>query len=209
MKILDFLFLDKDLCYLCQDKKIEKYYLCEDCLDKLDRVSNEFRIENYPTYAIYFYNKTMANLIASYKFNRETSLRDIFGQMIYTFGNENNLFDVDYILPVPSYKKTIEKRGFDHIKLICDYFIEKIDAKYLEDFDKIKPTKAQHMLSKAEREKNLKGAFLLKKDLNGKSVLIIDDIITSGNTVKEIIKLLKQNNVGDIKVLGLASSHRI
>jgi competence protein ComFC len=207
--MIDFLFLDEDLCYSCKENQAYKYKLCPECLAKLDYVDNSFKIIGYEASVIYFYNDFMAHLIADYKFNRNTSLYKVFGQMVYEYGKDKGLFDCDYILAAPSSKATLNKRGFDHIKLIIDYFIDKITPSYLEEFVKIKKTKSQHTLDLNKRNKNLEGAFQLNKDIGGKSVLIFDDIITSGNTVKEIIKTLEKNQVKDIKILSLSSSHRV
>ncbi|WP_311492337.1 phosphoribosyltransferase family protein, partial [uncultured Anaerococcus sp.] len=69
--------------------------------------------------------------------------------------------------------------------------------------------KAQHDLGKEDRTKNLLGAFKLDKDLTGKSVLIIDDLVTTGNTSLEMIRVLERANVKDIKILALASEKRV
>lgn len=209
--MIDFLFLDRDTCYWCKSEKITKFYLCENCLSKLDYVDNKFEIDGYQTHAIYFYNKFIANMVSNYKFNRNTSLFRVFGSMVENYIEESNriFLDYDYLLPVPSSKKTLNNRGFDHIKLISNYFIKKYNMNYLNSFEKMKDTKSQHTLNLEDRMYNLNGAFYCKKNLEKKSVLIFDDIITSGNTVREIIKELKKNEVGDIKILCLTSSHRV
>ncbi len=129
--------------------------------------------------------------------------------MVYDYGIKKNLFDCDYILPSPSSRKTLINRGFDHIRLITDDFIDKIKPVYLDDFIKVKDTRAQHDLGKEARSTNLIGAFRLDKDLTGKSVLIIDDLVTTGNTSLEMIRVLEQANVKDIKILALASERRV
>lgn len=209
--MIDFLFLDKDICYGCKSEEISDYFLCESCLNKLDYVDNHFKIEGYEANAIYFYNKFIANMIGDYKFNRNTSLYKVFGSMVdsYLKNSKEDFLDIDFVLPTPSTLRTINKRGFDHIKLITDYFVDKNKLTYLEDFKKIKDTKAQHTLKLEERSKNLKGSFACNKNLEGKSVLIFDDIITSGNTIKEMIKVLENRGSKNIKILSLSSSHKV
>ena len=207
--LIDYLFLDKNTCSFCQSEYIYKYGLCRDCYDRLDYVDNRFLLTQYKCYAIYFYNEFFKAMIAKYKFERKTEFSRIFAEMIYDYGMDKNLFDVDYILPAPSSKKTIINRGFDHIRMITDDFIGKISPTYLDEFEKIKDTKAQHDLGKEARSKNLIGAFSLKKDLTGKSVLIIDDLVTTGNTSLEMIKVLEEKNVKEVKILALASEKRV
>ncbi|WP_394011601.1 ComF family protein [Anaerococcus cruorum] len=207
--VIDLLFLDKNMCYSCKQNKIVAHFLCKYCLKKLDYVANKFSLENYEAHAVYFYNESMKKLIGDYKFNRNTSLAKVFASIIYDYARVNNLFDCDYILPSPSSKSTINKRGFDHIKTITDHFIKDTECLYLNDFKKIKNTKAQHNLNKEDRAYNLIDAFSYDKDLTGKSVLLIDDLVTTGNTAMEILRVLENCNIKEVKVLAITSEHRV
>lgn len=207
--LIDYLFLDENTCNFCHSEYIYKYGLCRECFDKLDYVDNRFLVGSYDCYVIYFYNEFMKSIIGKYKFERKTEFSKIFSKIIYDYGRDKNLFDVDYILPSLSSRKTLINRGFDHIRMITDDFIDKINPVYLEGFKKIKDTKAQHELDRQARSKNLLDAFTFERDLTGKSVLIIDDLVTTGNTSLEIIKVLEKSNVKDIKILALASEKRV
>lgn len=207
--LIDYLFLDENTCNFCHSEYIYKYGLCRECFDKLDYVDNRFLVGSYDCYVIYFYNEFMKSIIGKYKFERKTEFSKIFSKIIYEYGRDKNLFDVDFILTSPSSRKTLINRGFDHIKMITDDFIDKINPVYLDGFKKIKNTKAQHELDRDARSKNLLGAFSLETDLTGKSVLIIDDMVTTGETSLEIIKVLEKSNVKDIKILALASEKRV
>lgn len=207
--MIDLLFLDKNTCYSCKKNEIVSHFLCEKCLTNLDFVSNTFNIDKHQAHAIYFYNEAMKKLIGDYKFNRNTSLSRVFASFIYDYALANNLFSCDYILPSPSSKATLNSRGFDHIKMITDHFINNVSCKYLDDFKKVRNTKAQHNLNKEDRADNLIDAFSYNKNLTGKSVLLIDDLITTGNTALEIIKVLEKNNINEVKVLAITSERRV
>lgn len=203
--MIDLLFLDRGICYACQRNPISKYNLCQDCLDKLDYLANEFKVSGNTCYSIYFYNDFMKRLIGSYKFNRNTSLADTFARMAVDFIREKSLTDFDYILASPSSRKTLNYRGFDHIGLIVDYISRQLNIKKLDNFKKIKNTKAQHTLTKEERIDNLSGAFSLDMDIEGARVLLVDDLITTANTVLEIIKELKKRKASEVVSLAIAS----
>lgn len=207
--IFDLIFQDENICLFCGENIQDKFFLCDDCISKLDYVDNEFYILSYKARALYFYNDFMAKLIADYKLNRNTSLYKIFGSMIYEYIRQKNLLDFDYLLCTPSSKSVLNKRGFDHIRLICNYFIKETKMTYLNSFKKIKNTKPQHSLSKTDRSKNLKDSFAIDIDLSGKAVLIFDDIITSSSTCKEIIRTLEKKNPKKIEILALSSSHKV
>lgn len=194
---------------MCKENPIVHHYLCADCLKRLDYVANKFQVGDYKAHAVYFYNEPMRKLIADYKFNRNTALSKVFASILYDYGRVNKLFDVDYIIASPSSNNTINSRGFDHIKMITDHFIEDIGPSYLQGFSKIKNTLAQHMLGKDDRALNLRGAFENKIDLTDKSVLIIDDLITTGNTALEMIRELEKSNLKEATALSIASEHRI
>lgn len=207
--MIDFLFLDKGICFSCKKETIYKYNLCKDCLDKLDFTGNKFKLSGNTCYSLYFYNDFMKKLIADYKFTRNTSLKEVFSDMIYRFLVDKNLTDFDYILASPSSKKTVNKRGFDHINLIVDDFSDKLGIKKLDEFKKIKNTKSQHTLNRLKRSENLKGAFKLDKDIKGSRILLIDDLITTGNTALEIIKELKNKGASEVVTLAICSERSI
>lgn len=203
--MIDLLFLDKGTCYACQREEIVKYNLCQSCMDKLDYLANEFKVSGNTCYSIYFYNDFMKKLIGSYKFNRNTSLADTFARMAVDFIREKSLTNFDYILASPSSRKTLNHRGFDHIGLIVDYISRELNIEKLDDFKKIKNTRAQHTLTKEERIDNLRGAFSLDRDIEGARILLVDDLITTANTVLEIIRELKKRKASEIVSLAIAS----
>lgn len=71
---------------------------------------------------------------------------------------------------------------------------------------RVRPTKVQAGLSRRERRLNLKGAFELSrwKDVEGKTVLLVDDVFTTGATLNECAKILKSNGARRVNVLTLA-----
>lgn len=121
----------------------------------------------------------------------------------------NNFFESfsDFIfLPVPSHYSKVKKRGFDHTKELAETLAKTLKAKYcLNLIVKKRKTMPQAKLSKKERQNNLLGAFAINENINfsvkNKNFLIIDDVFTTGATMDEIAKILKQN--GANKVWGL------
>ena len=86
--------------------------------------------------------------------------------------------------------------------LVCEEFCKMIGYDYdLKSLVRNRETAPQYKLSGKEREKNLKNAFsLLKKDLK-QPILLLDDISTTGTTIREIIKVLRQNEIENITTL--------
>lgn len=98
-------------------------------------------------------------------------------------------------------------RGYNQTELITDILCEKLSITNGKNYiSKIKNTKVQSTLDYNGRKENIKNAFLVnnKNELYGKKVIIFDDICTTGSTVNEIAKILKNVGVNNILVIVLA-----
>ncbi len=128
-----------------------------------------------------------------------------------SFGNmevlSNNNFSL--VTCVPLHKSRLKKRGFNQSSLIAERVAEYLRIPFDENvLKRIRNTKIQSGLVRKERVKNTKGAFEVrilesevKSQMKGKKVLLIDDVWTTGSTMRECIKVMKRN--GAKKVWGL------
>ena len=100
----------------------------------------------------------------------------------------------DIITAVPMHPKDQRIREYNQSELLAKALGKVLDIPYQNTLQKIKHTKKQHHLKHAERKTNLSGAFALidREIVKGKRVLIVDDIITSGNTLKACCKTLSR-----------------
>ena len=125
-----------------------------------------------------------------------------------TFSN----FIEPIIIPVPITKKRKVERGFNQSERLSIY-IDKLDRGHnfgvkLGLLEKVKETPKQSLSkSRSERLENLKGSFKVKEpeQIRGRNIIILDDVITTGATMREIKKCLKQ--AGARKVVGVAVAH--
>ena len=114
---------------------------------------------------------------------------------------------IDLIFYVPLHKKKLRTRGFDQAFLIAKEISKLSNISLKTDFlFKKKDTPPQAALKKQIRIKNLKGAFHVKDSsfLEEKNVLLVDDVITTGATVNECSKVLKQHGTNRVEVFTLA-----
>ena len=97
-------------------------------------------------------------------------------------------------------KKHKKERGFNQASVLAKKLSEVLDIPFLETVAKVKETKTQHTLSRAERLVNAKGAFsvLNKESILGKSILFCDDILTTGSTMKECALALYDSGVKEV-----------
>lgn len=118
--------------------------------------------------------------------------------------------DMDLLLPVPLTYNRMRRRGFNQSALLAKELGSRLKIPVRERIlVKVTDTPAQAGLSKAERGENLKDSFRVadKQALRGKTVLLIDDVFTTGNTVSYIAAVMRQAGVGQVFVLTVATGH--
>jgi ComF family protein len=114
---------------------------------------------------------------------------------------------LDLLIAVPLHPRRLKERGFNQAFLLAKELSRRTGIPSLKTIlRKNKPTLPQVDLSGAEREKGLRGAFHVveKKELLGKSVLLVDDVYTTGATVNECSKVLVKGGARKVDVLTLA-----
>lgn len=108
----------------------------------------------------------------------------------------------DFILPVPLSFKRLQERGYNQSLLILWGYLG--IKKPLNILQRIKHSRPQSELSGKERLENVKGAFKAKKDFQNKSVLLLDDVMTTGVTLREASKELKKAGAQKVDLLVFA-----
>jgi competence protein ComFC len=101
----------------------------------------------------------------------------------------------------------LKSRGFNQAKLICQYFNKYLRLPVFDSMEKIKETGSQaEIKDKKQRSLNQKGVFDItkKKEVINNNFIIVDDVVTTGATVREICRLLKRCGAKKVYVLTLA-----
>lgn len=110
-------------------------------------------------------------------------------------------------MPVPISKKRDKERGYNQSTLIARELSKLLNLKLVTNcLYKTKNVIEQSKLTKEKREENIQGVYSLKniEKLENKKVLLFDDIYTTGSTVNECCKILRQASVKEIAVLTIA-----
>ena len=177
-----------------------KIAICGACQKEMNPKYISFKINTYDGLSIYDYNPFIRQLIYQYKGCYDYELFDVFINSLYT---ELKLHYLNYaLIPIPSFKNDDEERGFNHVKEI----FKNLGLKTLDILEKTEKHK-QATSSVEEREKVYKVLALKEKpDLRKTKVLIVDDIYTTGATMKSAINLLEKLNPKAIKVLVIAKT---
>ena len=143
-------------------------------------------------YYVWDYNEYFKKLIFNYKYKRKKKISKLIAELIYKeFYYVLEKEKIDVVVSVPINKKRKNERGFNQV----DEILKALKIKYVE-IERIKNTKKMHkILDEKQREENVKGSFAINKkiDLANKNILLVDDIITTGATLKEIKNSILQN----------------
>ncbi len=140
------------------------------------------------------YRGALRNLIIKFKLSDRTELLAplvSLGQDAIERADCRN--EIDYVVPVPLHWRKRFKRGFNQSALIAKR-LDFGDARFNTDLVRTRYTNEQVGLSSAARRKNVKGAFAVRRrhDFEGENVCLFDDIKTTGATLNECAKVLKE-----------------
>ncbi len=186
-------FINDNICYRCGHPLTEaisaskdKHFLCGNCIKSN---KNIFRLSR----SACVYDDFSKKLILDFKFYDKTDLSSFLAKMLYVCSKD--IFDagVDIIIPVPLHYTRLIKRRYNQSALMAKELskLTNIPVDYTTVI-KSKKTRPQVECKGNERLKNLQGAFEIKdiSKLKNKRVLLIDDVLTTGSTLKECSKAI-------------------
>ena len=160
-------------------------------------------------YASCYYNDSMRKLIHLFKYGQKTALQYFFTELIDSFLKiyKIRLSHFDLLVPVPLHSVRLRERGYNQAHLLAKNLSKKLNIKLAEsNIIRIKNTKNQAVLSQKDRWTNIQGAFRIKQPsaFLKRSVLLIDDLLTTGATASECAKILKAHGAKKVGVLTVA-----
>ena len=112
--------------------------------------------------------------------------------------------DVDALLPVPLHWRRQAVRGFNQAAEICRPIRKKTGIPLIANVTRSRATPYQSGLAAADRRRNLRAAFAVHGDVNARHVLIVDDVITTGQTCRSLAKVLLDAGAEKISVFAIA-----
>ena len=174
--------------------------ICSACQKEMEPKFIRFKVDEYKATSIYDYNPFIKKLIYQYKGCYDYELNKVF---IEAFAREIKLRYFDYtLIPIPSFKKEDEERGFNHVIEI----FKNVRLPMLEIIEKTEKHK-QATSTVNSRHKVYKVLALNSEiDLSKKRILMVDDIYTTGSTMKSAINLVEKLNPKRIEVLAIAKT---
>lgn len=215
MNILDVIF--PPTCEICG--KVGTY-LCDECYKELKKYEIPNQKNNYDYYDnesnskffLYKYEGKVRELLISYKFNDKAYLSNLFEKNIIKNKKACNfLKSCDIITPVPLHRKRKLERGYNQSELIAKRIVKELQKIVNIKFDnkiliKQKNTKPQSLKNLEQRIEDVRGIYKFNKakNINGKQIIIFDDIYTTGSTCKECRKVLYEAGASKVSIFCIA-----
>ncbi|MDD7409583.1 MAG: ComF family protein [Anaerovoracaceae bacterium] len=233
-KIFDIIFPDDIYCAGC-GRPVDRgrlYSLCDECVDSIiwanrktcricgkpleswypsDVCSGCARSVHYTDGGVvcFVYQGCVRDMIKALKYNGKKYLARLMGRILADRIIYEGL-DFDICVPVPMYGPKEKKRGYNQAALIAQFLCGFLDKPFRDDLlVRTRGTRPMNRLSPAARRNNIAGAFSVPaepaKDVEGRSILLVDDIYTTGSTVNECAKVLKRAGASAVFTAVMAS----
>ena len=210
--ILDLLFPPK--CPFCRDILADpRAPLCPGCQPKLPWMEGN-RAEGKVDFADgcfspLAYRGAVPDGVHRYKFGRNRACGAPFATLMAQCVRDHLKEDVDAITWAPLSRARLRERGFDQAQLLARCLGEELKRPLLPTLEKSRHTTPQSDLkSEGARRANALGAYVLLPgcDVKGKCLLLVDDVVTSGATLSECCRILKQAGAKRVWCVTLASA---
>lgn len=168
-----------------------EYSLCDKCLSELKKVEvASVTYDNMEIFSCYEYTDLVKRMVVAYKDGNRPYLSEYMAKaMAKLYLEKINTCDVFCF--VPSHVKTAKRRGYDAMKNVAKFFLTQVDIALLQEIKRVQHSSDQTKLNISERKQFVLGNFVAKENAYlDKTVLILDDLVTSGATLCECAKEL-------------------
>jgi len=198
--------MEQGTCVVCQRPAVFSYThpICK----------NKYTIDG--VFSSVVYTGVVKKLIYTFKYKPYlTQLSGLLTDLFYEGLIQKESFmkqvsSPSIFIPIPLHRTRFRNRGYNQSQLLAKGLEKKFGITVVDGLERVKKTKTQVGLSQTERQDNIKDAFMLKEQFilpfkKKKQVFLVDDVSTSGATLREAAKVLKKNGVE--KVWGITLAH--
>ncbi len=219
-------------CELCGEPVAGDAYLCDTCSEKATRIiapfcekcsepfagaiSGEFTCANCAHRALDFDCAVSAYrsrgiirvVMLRFKYGGELQLRHPVGRWLLEAMNDSRLRQrsFDWIVPVPLHPARLRERGFNQAELLAKILGAKTAVPVLPALERTRYTTTQTAFDRIERMENLRDAFRLRRNFAVRDcrVLLVDDVLTTGSTLSECARVLREAGVASVHAVTAA-----
>jgi ComF family protein len=152
------------------------------------------------------YEGVLRQLIHLYKYGRIQTLSRPLGEMLRAALPGHECFDL--LVPVPLHWRRRWQRGFNQSELLARFLSRRCGIPVSCALRRVRSTTAQAGLSNTARRRNVTAAFRCRRPLDGKRILLIDDVLTTGSTAAACATALRRSGAAKISLLTIARADR-
>jgi ComF family protein len=215
-------FILPRFCVHCTKKlHVDEKFICSSCFEEIKSpdyniLASEFRrkfdekklISGFASAFIFEKDSVVQSIIHTLKYNQNFSIGIYVGKLAaIELQNEINSWNGNLIVPVPLHSLKKAERGYNQSLYIAKGISSVIKLPLCSKaLQRIRFTKSQTTMNMEERQKNISGAFRCKKvkDISGRRIILVDDVITTGATTNEAASALLE--AGAEKVFAMSSA---
>ncbi|BBL28894.1 DNA utilization protein GntX [Pantoea ananatis] len=213
------------LCWLCQlPLRIALHGLCSICLRQLPRLPSLCPCCGLPAasdalpcgrcllrpppwqalISVSHYQPPLSTWVNQLKFSGITALRVMLARLLLLSWlnayRRGQTVRPDLLMCVPLHARRCWRRGYNQTALLATPLARWLECEFSLALSRQRAGAVQHQLSARQRRRNLRGAFCLETDVNGRHIALIDDVVTTGSTVREISRLLQGRGAASVQV---------
>ena len=208
-------FLPRGECFLCLEPA-NGFGLCNQCIEELPIFNAEQRISYISlhkpyalpleVYSLFRYQWPIADMQHRFKYRRDFLFGHSLAQILAHRLSQESLFSKDSVLvPMPMHWWRRWRRGSNHAQVQAKTIASALGLTTSCNLLKLKrATKTQVGLSKKQRQKNLSKAFFCSEKVRDKKILLFDDVVTTGSSMREVARTIYKAGAAEVRGLSIA-----
>lgn len=190
-------------CPYCNKVIPDTECACKSCRGQFPEVCcTRYAIGGFLCASPFSYNGVYAKAVKKLKFhNRGDLAKPLAMQIVRAVSEIHGELRFDLVTCVPMHYKDKRARGYNQAELLARECAQIMELPYLDTLEKVKRNNPQHKTRGRDRAKNVHSVYAMKdiESVRGRNILIIDDIITSGNTLGECARILSKGKCAEIR----------
>ncbi len=160
--------------------------------------------------ALWYYEGNVRKSLLRYKFNNRRSHAAGYGRLLAMKLLREDRTDFDLLTYIPISHRRKRKRGFDQVELLAEHVGKELDVTPVRTLEKVRHNRQQsRIVGFAQRRANVLGAYMVldPQQIQGKRILLLDDIVTTGATASECARILLTAGAKEVQFAVVASAN--